>query len=90
MELGFHRNQTDEYAHVVKMDIQAERGDRDMCCDLLRKKYLRGKSFFGSNHRGASQFWKGLHEAKKFYQRRVKHILGDGKKIRFWHEVCKD
>jgi hypothetical protein len=56
MELGFHRNQTDEYAHVVKMDIQAERGDRDMCCDLLRKKNLRGKGFFGSNHRGASQF----------------------------------
>jgi hypothetical protein len=72
---------------VVEMDFQIVEGDRDMCCDLLRKKYLRGKCFFGSNHRGASQFWKWLHEAKFYYQKGIKHILGDGNKIRFWHEV---
>jgi hypothetical protein len=63
--------------------VELERGDKEMCCDLVRKKYRRGKGFFNRNHRGASQFWKGLHEAKFYYQRGMKHILGDGKRIRF-------
>jgi hypothetical protein len=41
---------------LSKWIFKLEKGDRDMCCDLLRTKYLRGRGFFGSNHRGASQF----------------------------------
>jgi hypothetical protein len=72
---------------LSKWIFKLERGDDDLCCTLLRKKYLKGKSFFSSNHRGASQFWKGLHEVISFCQRGMKHILGNGRKNRFCHEV---
>jgi hypothetical protein len=72
---------------LLKWIFKLERGDDDVRCNLLRKKYLKEKGFFSSSHRGASQFWKGLHEAKPYCQRGMKHILGNGKKIRFWQEV---
>jgi hypothetical protein len=85
--LGFTNTRLMNMCLLSKWIFKLERGDDDLCYILLRKKYLRGKDFFSSNYRGASQFWKGLHEAKPFCQRGLKHILGDGKKIRFWHEV---
>jgi hypothetical protein len=48
---------------LSKWIVKWERRDEDLCCTLLRKKYLKDKGFFSSNARGASQFWKGLHEA---------------------------
>jgi hypothetical protein len=85
--LGFTETRLMNMCMLSKWIFKLERGDRNMCCDLLRKKYLRGKGFFGSSQRDASQIWKGLHEAKKFCQGGMKYILGDGKRIRFWHEV---
>jgi hypothetical protein len=85
--LGFTETRLMNMCMLSKWIFKLERGDRNMCCDLLRKKYLRGKGFFGSSQRDASQIWKGFHEAKKFCQRGMKYILGDGKRIRFWHEV---
>jgi hypothetical protein len=49
---------------LSKWIVKLERGNKDMCSTLLRKKYLKGKGFFGVNPRGGSQFWRGLHEAK--------------------------
>jgi hypothetical protein len=72
---------------LAKWIIILERGDDDLCCTLLRKKYLKGKGFFSSNVRGASQFSKGLHEMKFTCQRGLKYIVGNGKKIRLWHKV---
>jgi hypothetical protein len=48
---------------------------------------LKGKGFFSSNVRGASQFSKGLHEMKFTCQRGIKYIVGNRKKIRLWHKV---
>jgi hypothetical protein len=70
--LGFTETRLMNMCMLPKWIFKLERGDRDMCCDLLRKKYLRGKGFFGSKHRGASRFWKGLHEAKKILLERAK------------------
>jgi hypothetical protein len=85
--LGFTETRLMNMCLLLKWIFKLEKGDDDMCCNLLRKKYLKGKGFFSSNHEGASQFWKGLDEAKLYCQRGMKHILRDGKKIIFWQEV---
>jgi hypothetical protein len=54
---GFTETRLMNMCLLSKWIFMLERGDRDMCCDLLRRKYLRGRDFFGSNHRGASQFY---------------------------------
>jgi hypothetical protein len=56
--LGFTETRPMNMSMLSKWIFKLEKGDRDMYCDLLRRKYLRGKCFFGSNHKGASQFWK--------------------------------
>jgi hypothetical protein len=81
--LGFTETRLMNMCMLSKWIFKLERGDGDMCCDLLRKKYLRGKGFFGSNHRGASQFWKGLHEAKKSVRGGWSIYLGMGRRSDF-------
>jgi hypothetical protein len=54
---------------------------------FAKEEVPKGQRFFSSSARGASQLWKDLLEAKSFCQRGMKYILGNGKKIRFWHEV---
>jgi hypothetical protein len=82
--LGFTETRLMNMCLLSKWILKLERVDDNMCYNLLRKKYLKGKGFFNSSYRGASQFWEGLHEAKPYCQRGMKHILGNGKKIRFW------
>jgi hypothetical protein len=81
--LGFTETRLMDICLMSKLIFKLERDDDDMCYWLLRTKYLKGRYFFSSNHRGASQFWKGLHEAKLYCQRGMNHILGNGSKIRF-------
>jgi hypothetical protein len=57
--LGFTDTRLMNMCLLSKWIFKLERGDDDLCYILLRKKYLRGKDFFSSNYRGASQFWKG-------------------------------
>lgn len=45
---------------LSKWIMRLEGGDKDMCLEVLRKKYMRD-SFFQSSEVGGSQFWKGLH-----------------------------
>jgi hypothetical protein len=61
--LGFTVTRLMNVCLLSKWIVKLERRDEDLCCTLLRKKYLKDKGFFSSNARGASQFWKGLHEA---------------------------
>jgi hypothetical protein len=72
---------------LSKWIIKLESDDNDLCSKILRNMYLKEKCFFCSNHRGGSQFWKGLHEAKHICQRGFKYMVGNGEKSRFWHEV---
>jgi hypothetical protein len=39
-----------------------------------------------NNSRG-SQFWNGLQDVKKWFTWGAVHIVGDGKRTRFWHDV---
>lgn len=69
------------------MGFKIERGDASICCNLLRKKYLGEKSFFSCRKRNVSQFWKGLLEAQDSCIRGLEHVIGDGKKARFWKDI---
>jgi hypothetical protein len=84
--LGFTNTRLINECLLAKWIIILERGDDDLCYTLLRKKIFE-KGFFSSNARGASQFSKGLHEVKFTCQRGIKYIVGNEKKIWFWHEV---
>lgn len=47
----------------------------------------QGESFFMVNSQGGSQFWKGLHKAKRlFHWGAVKHV-NSGRQTLFWHSV---
>jgi hypothetical protein len=41
---------------LLKWIVKLERGDDDLYCSLLRKKYLKDRSFYSINPRGASQY----------------------------------
>jgi hypothetical protein len=43
--LGFIETRLMNMCMLSKWIFKLERGDRDMCCDLLRKKYLKSKHF---------------------------------------------
>jgi hypothetical protein len=58
-----------------------------MALQVLRRKYLNVKSFCQSKSRGASQFWQGLGKVREWYEKGTKWIVGNGKKIRFWHDI---
>jgi hypothetical protein len=85
--LGFTNKKVMNECLLSKWIFKLERGDTNICLDLLRKKYLGEKGFFSCTYRGGSQFWKGLHEVKSSCQRGLKHAVNDGKKTRFWHDV---
>jgi hypothetical protein len=85
--LGFTDTRLMNKCLLSKWIIKLERGDTYLCTKMLRNKYLKEKDFFGSNARGWSQFWKGLHEAKHTCQSGLKYVVGNGKKPRFWYEV---
>jgi hypothetical protein len=51
--LGFTDTRLMNVCLLSNWIVTLERGDDDLCCTLLRKKYLKGKRFFSSRHRGA-------------------------------------
>lgn len=82
--MGFTETRTMNICLLTKWIFKLENGDRSLCCDLLRAKYLKDGSFFESKVAGTSQFWRGLHSVKEWFHRGAVYILGDGKKIKFW------
>jgi hypothetical protein len=58
--------------------VKLERRDNDICSNLLRNKYLKDKGFYCVRARGASQFWKGLHEVKYTCQKGLKYLVENG------------
>lgn len=87
--LGFTNTRVMNIALLCKWIYKLETGCKDACCELLRKKYMQrgGGGFFQSSDEGASQFWKGLHEVKKWMDLGSAYIVGDGKSTSFWNDV---
>lgn len=74
-------------ALLSKWMFKMDTGVENMATRILDKKYLKDKSFGQSKARGGSQFWKGLHEVKGWYERGIGWKLGNGRRVRFWHDV---
>lgn len=85
--LGFIDTRIMNTVLLAKWIFKLDRGENSMALVVLRKKYLRGRSFCQTNQRGASQFWQGLGKAREWYERGTRWKLGNGKRIRFWHDV---
>nr|AAM08499.1 Putative retroelement [Oryza sativa Japonica Group] len=77
--LGFSNTRVMNIALLSKWIIKLESGCNDACCKLLRNKYMQEGGFFQSNARGASQFWKGLYEIKKWLSLGSAYELGNAK-----------
>jgi hypothetical protein len=85
--LGFIDTRAMNTVLLAKWIFKLDRGDNNLALEVLRKKYLKDKSFCQVECRGSSQFWQGLEKAKEWYERGLKWNIGNGKKIRFWHDV---
>nr|TKW22550.1 hypothetical protein SEVIR_4G236000v2 [Setaria viridis] len=87
--LGFTNTRVMNKCLLAKWIFKIERGDDNICCNLLRKKYLGHKGFYSCRKSGGSQFWRGLQEVQECCQRGLVYIVGDGNKTRFWQDVWK-
>jgi hypothetical protein len=82
--VGFTNTRAMNKCLLAKWIFKLERGDKTICCNLLRQKYLGEKNIFSYKKKSGSQFWKGLLAIRGEVSRGMKYILGDGRKIRFW------
>jgi hypothetical protein len=70
-----------------KWIFMIENEENNICCQLLRNKYLGDKGFFSCRRSNSSQFWKGLLDIREDCKRGFKYIVGNGLRIRFWHDT---
>jgi hypothetical protein len=83
--LGFTNTRVMNKCLLAKWIFKIEGGEDNICCNLLRQKYLGDKGFFSCKKRNCSQFWKSLQYIKDDCARGIRYIVGDGKKARFSH-----
>lgn len=85
--LGFIDTRALNTSFLAKWIFKLDSGEKSLALEVLRKKYLNDKSFCQSKQKGCSQYWQGLGKAREWYERGAKWILGNGRKVRFWHDV---
>lgn len=61
---GFIGTKAMNISLLTKWIHKFERGDDSLALEVLRMKYLKGKSFYQSRNRGSLQFWQGLEKSK--------------------------
>jgi len=72
---------------LAKWIYKLDSDENSLALEVLKKKYLNGKSFCQSKQRGSSQFWQGLEIVREWYERGTKWKIGNWRKIRFWQDV---
>jgi hypothetical protein len=72
---------------LVKWVFKIERRDQTSCCNLLRQKYLGERGIFSYKKHDGSQFWRGLMAVREDVMRNLIYRVGNGKRVRFWHEA---
>ena len=85
-DLGFMDVRAMNISLLAKWIDRLERGDNNLCCSLLRKKYLGQKSIFQIRGRQGSQFWRSLIDIREWYQRGRMIQVVNGRQTRFWHD----
>jgi hypothetical protein len=71
---------------LAKWIDKLEKGEDNLCCSLLRNKYLGNKSIFQIKTRKGSQFWRSLLDVREWYQRGRRVVVKLGVQTRFWHD----
>ena len=84
--LGFI-HQTYEPSPVAKWIFKLKSGEESMCLNLLKRKYLNGKSLCQTSGKGGSQFWQGLHAVNGWYEKGKTYVVESGRQARFWEDV---
>ena len=84
--LGFMDVRAMNISLLAKWIDRLERGDNNLCCSLLGKKYLGQKSIFQVRGRQGSQFWRSLLDIREWYQRGRMIQVVSGRQTRFWHD----
>lgn len=59
-------------------------GEDDMCCAILKAKYLTSSEMANSRKGLGSQFWKGVQKVRDKFYLGMPFLVGNGEKIRFW------
>ena len=72
---------------LAKWIFKLDKGGNNMALEVVRRKYLEDKSFCQSKQRGSSQFCQGLEKAREWYEKGTRWKVGNGKKVRFWHDI---
>lgn len=88
--LGFVDTRAMNIVLLARWIYKLDKGNESMALNVLRKKYLQGKSFCQSKQKGGSQFWQGLEGIKEWYEKGTRSRVGNGRKVRFWHDVWLD
>jgi hypothetical protein len=66
-------------ALVLKWVWRLNNADQeDICCELLRNKYLRNKNLTTCNGKGGSQIWQGLCKVKHKIKWGVRQEVNNG------------
>jgi hypothetical protein len=71
------------FVYLVKWIYKLESGAQELSCSVLRNKYMGEAGFYQSSETGGSQFWKSLHEVKKWFKMGSSYCVGNGKKTFF-------
>jgi len=58
--------------------------EKDLCCNLLREKYLRTRPLAKCSRTGGSQFWRGIQKVKDCFYMGASFSVGNGENTRFW------
>ena len=61
----------------------------DLCCQLLKQKYLKRKPILCQKGNRGSQFWRGLNKIKHGFSWGAVFEVKDGKSTRFWEDVWR-
>jgi hypothetical protein len=68
---------------LAKWIDRLEKDEDNLCCSLLRNKYLGSKSIFQVKNRNGSQFWRSLLDVREWYQRGHGIRIKSGVQTRF-------
>ncbi|KAG2644017.1 hypothetical protein PVAP13_2KG399500 [Panicum virgatum] len=62
-------------------------GRNDLCCQLLKRKYLNKKPILSLKWNRGSQFWRGVNKIKHGFSWGAVFEVKNGKSVRFWDDV---
>lgn len=86
--LGFRRFKDFNFALLAKLGWNLSSGVNSLLTDILKAKYLKGKSFLEVwKTNGFSMVWQGIHSTRPLLRKEVCYKIGNGMKINPWMDL---